>query len=342
MPDHVQRPYLVHDVRVFDSSDVVTLEQGDHVYTVTGTRDAERTASAIRDMHGTRSLGELAERHALDVAGLGRICAALETEGLVIDTGALASDATSIDVATFLAQANERFAAWKQRLFSHPLWASLADGTAPRSVFLGWLIENYHLIAAVMARLPLAISRAETREARQHLSRHFREEYDHFHFFERSLTAAGLPPERVARLRPLPGTMAVIHHMRGCARRDTLSYAACSGFLESTGEDHARSRAFFDCMASHFDGPDAPIVTPLGAHAALDEDYGHCGMLELIARSLGPISQGRATQALADAYALVETLELWSTDMLRHYHATDLLLPTSRRYRPVAAYEVCA
>lgn len=333
-----RRPHLIHDVRVLEESDAIALEYDNQIFSLTGLAEPALAMCAIDNMRGELSVAELANHYGVGAVQLGQICDALEAEGLAIFVDALDKTAELVDVSVFLAEANERFAAWKERVFSHPLWASLADGTAPRTVFSGWLIENYHFIEAVMLRLPLAITKAETRGARRHFSRHFREEYNHFHFFEQSLDAAGLPPHRVAQLRPLPGTTAVINHMRDCARRDSLSYAACSGFLESTGEDHERSRSFFALVSSHFDPPDRSIVKPLSDHAALDEEYGHCGMLELIAKSLGPISRARATQALADAYALVESLELWSTDIHRHYLLANSLLPGCRRYRPVAAY----
>jgi hypothetical protein len=127
--------------------------------------------------------------------------------------------------------------------------------------------------------------------------------------------------------------------MRHCGRRDPLAYATCSGFLESTGEDRATAHAFFEQLAAHFDSGAAPIVAPLAEHARLDEDYQHSGMLQLVAQAIGPVTRARAEAALEAARLLVETLEVWSTDILRHYSDERGLMGGVRRYRPLQ-YEV--
>lgn len=221
--------------------------------------------------------------------------------------------------ARFTAICRRLFPVWKERLFSHPLWVLLTSGEASPSLFLGWLLESYHFIEGVNDRLALAVAECPSVHARHLFARHFVEEYNHSEFFMKSLGAMGLSAPEVRASRPLPGTLAVLHHMRRCARRDPLEYAVCSGFLESTGEDRAKARQFFDCLVRPAPARRANVVTPLQAHLNLDEDYGHNGVIESVCIHLGEISQERASAALAAGNALVETLELWSTDILRTY-----------------------
>jgi pyrroloquinoline quinone (PQQ) biosynthesis protein C len=210
------------------------------------------------------------------------------------------------------------FPQWKERLFSHPLWTSLAEGSAPRDVFLGWLIESYHFIEGVTIRLPMCIAACTDASARAVFVRHFAEEYDHRHFFLSALQAAGLGDE-AARRRPLPGTLAVLNCMREAARHDYLAYAACSGFLESTGTDRSNARAFFARVAEHYESPSGNIVQPMVAHVSLDESYAHGLFLEKVCRHLEALPRTRADRALQSAWNLLETLEFWSQDILDHY-----------------------
>jgi hypothetical protein len=233
--------------------------------------------------------------------------------------------------AAFAALCRCVFPEWKNRLFQHPLWSSLAEGTASRDVFVGWLVESYHFIEGVTLRLPMCICMCRDPHMRAHFVRHYAQEYDHRHFFLKSLAAAGI--DDVADRNPLPGTHAVLGCMREAARRDSLAYAACSAFLESTGADRRNARSFFGRIAQHYDdSPGAPIVSPMADHVVLDESYGHDGFIEKICGGITVVSRERTDAALGAAWALVETLEFWSQSILDHYsaHAPSCAVP--RRY----------
>jgi hypothetical protein len=118
-----------------------------------------------------------------------------------------------------------------------------------------------------------------------------------------------------------------------------LFYAACSGFLESTGGDRSNARAFFDAVTENYAKDRPAIVSPLVAHLELDEEYGHNGVIESVGPYLGTISHARASAALQAVRALVEGLELWSSDIIRHY-AGDTITLRPRAYgsrRPAGA-----
>lgn len=335
-------PLIAPDARILLQPQVCRIETDDVALDIRAPRDPAAAGRALASMYGDTSAAELARDSGLGAADLAAICAALAQEAMVSDARPHADPAEPVDGEAFVALCARAFAGWKQRLFGHPLWVALAEGEASRPLFLGWLIENYHLIEAATVRLPVAIAACAHPVVKRHFVKHFREEFDHHHFFRQSLRAAGLDVATVEARPPLPGTMAVINHMRACARRDSLSYAACSGFLESTGEDHQRAREFFRRLGTHFDSGGGAIVTPLAEHAALDEDYGHCGMLALVVGAGGTVTRGQARRALADAHALVEALELWSTDILRHYDGSAALSGAARRYRPVRDPEAVA
>lgn len=330
-------PRLAFDILVTENKGVVAIDQGEDLVEIVGV-DPEACRVALNEMRGDRTLSQISKTSGVALRQLEALCRKLEGEGLLkfVDIAHGETAATDlVSPATLIALCDPLFAQWKQRLFAYPLWTGLTDGTAPRSVFLGWLIESYFFIEAATARLPIAIAGCANLAARRLFAKHFAEEFDHHHFFAKALEAAGVDQAALSSRAPLPGTLAVRNHMRACGRRDPLAYAACSGFLESTGEDHVKSHAFFDQVALHFDGKAAPIVSPLAEHARLDEAYQHCGMLKLVAEALGPVSRARVEAALQDARLLMETLEVWSTDIWHHYQEPDSLTSGVRRYRPL-------
>jgi pyrroloquinoline quinone (PQQ) biosynthesis protein C len=304
------------EVEIRADKDAVVFERGENEYRFGGLppRVLHRLASL---MNGERSPAELGEALGLAAHTVQSVLAKLFEHDLVVDLSAEPRSRIAADA--FHAICGRLFPVWKTRLFSHPLWAALSSGSAPAPLFAGWLLESYHFIEGVNDRIPVAVAECADARIRHVFAQHYAEEYDHWLFFQRSLNALGLPNEQIQATRPLPSTLAVLQHMRHAARRDPLSYALCSGFLESTGADRARGVAFFERLKHHYAAQNPEIVTPMAAHLSLDEEYGHGDLLAEICGGLGPIPVERASAALDDAALLVETLEMWSTDIERTY-----------------------
>ena len=279
-------------------------------------------------MNGRGSLAELAASTALPLDGVRAIAEALTGAGMAREA---CSNDGPVDAEQFAALARDLYPLWKRRLFGRGLWRSLVDGTATFAQFAGWLLENYHFIEGVNDRLGSATAYAQNREARRLFSRHYREEYNHGGFFLEALQQLGIRREDVDASMPLPTTRAILFHMRRCARIDSLQYAACSAFLESTGADRDGARAFFEAISNRYAPHRPQIIAPLVAHLELDEDYGHNGVLERMCPLLGTITVARASAALEAARALVELLELWSDDIATHYSDADAL-PRQKAY----------
>ncbi|MDP9360097.1 MAG: iron-containing redox enzyme family protein [Acidobacteriota bacterium] len=331
MLDSNGRIVVRFDVTVGEGDGAALIESDEKIIEVVGL-DSTLASRLLSLMDGRHSLGDISSATAMRADEVRVISDALIENGMAVSAG---DPDAPIDHSAFAALARRLYPSWKRRLFGHGLWRSLVDGSATFAQFAGWLLENYHLIEGVNARLGSATAYCNTREARRLFSHHYREEFDHGHFFLDALQKIGIPREQADASLPLPSTRAVINHMRRCARVDSLQYAACSAFLESTGGDRVNARGFFAAITERF-APNRPdIVAPLVAHLELDEDYGHNGILERMCPLLAPISGARASAALEAARMLVETLELWSADIARHYADSDALPRAGpyRRYR---------
>ena len=308
-------PLVRYDVTVRADNGSVALENEETRIEIDGVDPA--TASAfIVGMDGVTPVVELARRCGLRAADAMLIADALADAGMAREPQ---GPNTLIDPGEFAALARELYPQWKQRLFRHALWSNLVDGSATFTQFSGWLLENYHFIEGVNDRLGSATAYCTSAEARRVFAHHYAEEFDHGGFFLTALRKIGLAQEDVDRSLPLPTTRAILNHMRRAARADSLQYAACSAFLESTGDDRSGGRAFFAAVAERYTANAPDVIAPLVAHLELDEEYGHNGILERIAPLLGPITAARAGKALEAARTLVELLELWSEEIRLHY-----------------------
>lgn len=313
-------------VRIADERKV-EIEIEDDIYTLSGL-ESRPLAQALHLLNGVRPLADVSKAAALPLDSLASVVTRLSAAGVVINESATS---TWMDPSEFAHLCRSLYRPWKARLFNHCLWRGLVAGTVDRRVFVGWAVESYWFIEGVIDRLPMAAACSENAKLRSVFAHHFSEEWNHFHFFARTLDSLGVTAEQRRVGQPLPSTRAILHWMRNAARRDPLRYAACSGFLESTGADRAAARSFFDHVAMHYDTPDRVAVTPMAEHVSLDEDYGHNTMVENAANCFPSISRERARQALKCAYGLLETLEMWSSDILRHYAAASSLPLTSPR-----------
>lgn len=327
-PDLGVRAATRADVRPSSKDDSV-LEFDDCTYAFAGLAPGVLHA-VVAECDGSKTVGEVAAACGLPDSVVSAVTQHLISLGLAVDVRCSAD--VTVSPARFASACRHLYVPWKQRLFSHPLWTGLASGCAPSSQFFGWLLESYHFIEGVHDRLALAVAECPDSPVREVFARHYREEYDHSSFFLEALRALGYTREAVTASRPLPGTLAALNFARQRARRDPLQYAVCSGFLESTGTDRHNAHSFLEQVKQHY-AEDTPLaIDPVIAHVELDEDYGHGTLLELVCERLGPVPLARASAAIDAGARFVETLELWSTDIVRS-HAAPPSLRDVRTYR---------
>jgi len=315
-------PTLRWDVRVRREGDAAVFERDDTEFRFDGV-PVDILLDVINRFDGHATINEIAEDSAAPVNLALSIVERLLHYDLARDARELRVG--DLDPEVFSGVCRQFFPVWKERLFSHPLWHSLGSGEASRAQFGGWLLESYHFIEGVNVRLSLAVAECSDLNVRPLFARHYSEEYDHSVFFLEALSAFGMSKERVLATKPLPSTLGVLNLMRQCARRDPVQYSVCSGFLESTGADRIRGRTFFEHLKKNY-AVDAPGITqPLVNHLSLDEAYEHNSLMEAVCLRIGKLSAHRASKALEAGLLLVETLELWSTDIMRTYNRSDFL-----------------
>lgn len=234
----------------------------------------------------------------------------------------------------FVSLCRSFFPFWKEKLVSHPLWGLLASGEASQAQFVGWLVENFHFIEGIHDRLAVAISECDDPDVRALLTEHYSEEHDHSIYFMSSLNALGYDPKTILSTRPLPGTRAVLNFMRQCGRRDSLQYGVCTAFFEASGGTREAAEQFYGLLMKPYIGEKLEAIDPLVEHVALDNAAGHDSFIDDFVNQIGPVPLARASAAISACALLVETLYLWTTDIMRAYDQPHVVLRnTAQQYR---------
>lgn len=329
----VETPLLRWDLRNVSNEHEAILQLEEDRFTFSSLEPHELTR-IVKAVNGRSTPKDIAEATGLELDLVSQVLTIFYETGIAKNLGQVQDD--KIDCEHFIRVCRDIFPIWKQRLFSHPLWADLTSGKAPMHLFLGWLLEHYHYIEGANDRMSVAVAECNDIKIRYHIAHHYSEEYDHGKFLLKCLRNFGFDETTVLNSRPVPGTISLLNFMRRTGRQDGLNYAICSGFLESSGGDRNIAKSFLDCLEENYCQEKPHAIKPLRAHADLDESLGHGSLLEGILRDVGSISHARATEALTAGYTMLEVLERWSTDIERTYAHPDMLRRTGLpRYRPI-------
>src|SRR5262245_36534224 len=103
--------------------------------------------------------------------------------------------------------------------------------------------------------MPLSCAHSRTKAIKDLRSRHYAEEWNHYHYFMKALKALGLTESAIAESVPLPMTLALSNFMRQAAREDVLAYSICSAVLEGTTTDRSTFNPYYEKTAELYGIP---------------------------------------------------------------------------------------
>ncbi|MDC9598815.1 iron-containing redox enzyme family protein [Xenorhabdus anantnagensis] len=310
-------PYLKYFSALHEQPTAIKIVTNDVDITIE-TEKPQQLKNLLLDMDGNNTIGTLSKKYHYDEKEIRDLLFHLIDANVVKMENIPSSN--TVDPQNFAKMCREIFPKWKRDVFTLDFWHDLTTGILSRSAFAGWLLENFYFIEGATKRLSLVTMAAnENKQIRALFSQHFIEEYNHHMFFMKALKRLGFTKKQVLNHQPLPSTIAIINHMRECGRRDIISYATCSAFLESTGGDRKEGMVFYNSLIQYYDKENKGIVQPLIEHAYLDEEYGHNDWLEKVCICISTLEKERANDAIKSAEILVETLKLWTHDIQAHY-----------------------
>ncbi len=211
--------------------------------------------------------------------------------------------------------------AWLQRVYEHPLWQKLTNGTASRAQVIGFAFEKYHYIEGAYEHMAIAAANA-TPEMMPHLAEHFIEEYTHGDIYRKGLRFL-FPDDTVLSAQPLPSTRALVNFLSESAARNSFGYYAGNELLqmtENTSDPAAGSSidSFYDLMRKHYPYTDK-LINSFIAHTNADQALGHENVFLKMCRSIPPMTMAQVKDAMNIVKMMAEHLALFMDGIDVHY-----------------------
>src|SRR5580692_6949792 len=265
-----------------------------------------------------RGLADLSHDLAMDEGKVPKFLDALENSGLLYRTDAAQQPMSGIE---FHQKFSAVLGSWLSEAFEHPFWERMMSGKGSARLFTGWLIELYHYTKNANRHMPLSCAYGHEKQAKQLRAKHYAEEWNHYHYFMKSLKALDFKEVDIADSVPLPMTLALSNFMRQAAREDILAYSICSAVLEGTTTNRGAYNPYYEKTAELYKLPPESIA-PIYAHLDLDVQYQHSDLFLDILSTVKSIPAARAGRILEDGHQLVEHIWLW-TDSIEKYYGVE-------------------
>jgi pyrroloquinoline quinone (PQQ) biosynthesis protein C len=270
-----------------------------------------------------RGLADLSREMGMDEARVPRFFQALEKTGLLYR---IDRPTDTLSGADFHARFSKVLTSWLDEAFSHPFWERMMSGRGSARLFTGWLIELYHYTKNANRHMPLSCAHAHEKPIKLLRAKHYAEEWNHYHYFMKSLKALGFTEPQIADSVPLPMTLALSNFMRQAAREDVLAYSICSAVLEGTTTDRRTYNPYYERAAELYGVP-KEAVAPIYAHLDLDVQYQHSDLFLEILKTVPAMSAERASTVLDYGHQLVEHIWLWTDNIEKYYDVEGNAVP---------------
>lgn len=288
-----------------------------------GADEADAYAKIAEWLPTTRTIDELRSAVGMEDAKLTRFAARLAEAGLLYREADIPAELSG---EAFHKAFMELLPSWLSEAFSHPFWEKMMSGRGSKRLYTGWLIELYHYTRNANRHMPLSCAHTREKAIKGLRAKHYAEEWNHFHYFTKSLNALGYPQAAIAESVPLPMTLALSNFMRQAAREDILAYSICSAVLEGTTTDRSSFNPYYETCANLYDVPHEAIK-PIYAHLDLDVKYQHSDLFHEILGLVPLISSERASRVLDYGHQLVEHIWLWTENIDTFYSNPNNALP---------------
>jgi len=304
--------------RVYETSrghGTVSLRLKDRVVEL-GRREADIYDRLVEWLPTHRPIADLEGATGMDGARLSRLAARLHDSGLLYRR---ADVPASVSGEAFY---RDHFApaldAWLSEAFSHPFWERMTSGRGSARLHTGWTLELYHYTRNANRHMPLSCAHAGDKAIKLLRARHYAEEWNHYHYFAKSLRYLGLTAEAIESSVPLPMTLALSNFMRQAAREDIVAYSICSAVLEGTTVNRRTYDPYHERVVELYGVP-REAVKPIYDHLDLDVQYQHSNLFAEILGAVPSLPAARAGRILDYGHELVEHVWMWTESIEKYY-----------------------
>jgi thiaminase len=311
----LRRAYETHPA----TEGALALHLRDHVVEL-GAKEADLYQKIVEWIPTAAPEAELEKRTGLDSAALASALAQLADAGVLYRRSDIPA---SVSGEVFHRDwFSPILPSWLSQAFSHPFWERMMSGQGSARLFAGWLIELYHYTRNANRHMPLSCAHTRDKALKVLRAKHYAEEWNHYHYFMKSLKALGYDEPSISQSVPLPMTLALSNFMRQAAREDILAYSICSAVLEGTTTDRGTYNPYYQRCAELYELPNEAIQ-PIYAHLDLDVKYQHSDLFRDILLEVDELAAPRAARVLEYGHQLVEHIWLWTDSIERYYDVPD-------------------
>ena len=161
-----------------------------------GAREYALYAKLAQWLPSNRDETALQAELGLDAAGIERLCKALVSSGLLYDRGKIPAQLSGVEFhRDYFSKA---LPSWLGEAFSHPYWERMMEGRGSKRLFRGWMVELYHYTRNANRHMPLSVAHAQRKPVKALRAKHYAEEWNHYHYFMKSLKALGCKDPEIA------------------------------------------------------------------------------------------------------------------------------------------------
>ena len=263
-----------------------------------------------------RDISQLESELGVEGPAIERLLKMLEEAGLLYSRAHLPASVTGVEFHRDYF--SKVLPSWLSEAFAHPFWERMMSGRGSARLFSGWLVELYHYTRNANRHMPLSCAYTQEKQLKTLRTKHYAEEWNHYHYFMKSLKALGYTEAEINDSVPLPMTQALSNFMRQAAREDILCYSICSAVLEGTTTDRGTYNPYYEKSAELYNIP-KEAVAPIYAHLDLDVKYGHSDLFLDMMKNVESVSAQRAGRILDYGHQLVEHIWLWTDNIEKYY-----------------------
>lgn len=265
--------------------------------------------------NGHNGARQIAERSGMPFADVASMLAALADAGLTLPDAD--ADAAPPAPARIRDRLERACAAWSRALNRAFVANELIDGTLPKTVLTGWLIEMYHYVRDFPDAIASAAGRADGALA-ELLERYVGQERGHEHFVLQTLVNIGLSEEEVRSSQPLVSTRLIGLLMRELFALAPESVLLVAALVEAHDMPPAQMNEFQDLLESNYLLP-AGALRPYFQHQAIDAALGHSELLADNLHLFKVADRALLDQVVNKLHDLKHAFELQSHEIKMYY-----------------------
>lgn len=319
----IERPRLRHCTLIDEpDSNKTTLVVGTDYFTLERSGGQREDFLRLKSlMDGRHTIEEMGRKTGIKIDDIASVIDQFSSAGLLQTRSA----DESISVPAFLQRIEETSMMWRRQIGLHRIFAGLSNGTYPREVFLGLLIETYHYVYMLPRVLEALSKQMRPSRYKEVVAEYAAEEMEHYQAYREALSTFGNLGQSLSSAHPTVGTLSLVRNFDYIGRRSDLSLVCCLQLIEARKHEMSDAESSLRTIADRYDLP--KLVEPFILHMKADVDLGHSNLLGEALASVTALPAEAAHQAVNDMHDIKHCFDAFHESVLGYYRDISNYIP---------------